>query len=310
MTELGWSMLLGTTLGLGLWCAVSAVPLLRRPRLMHRVAPYLLDVSQGARDLSARRRVNPLQVLSAASSPISDPVARILSQLVGTSGLVRLRLRQADRSVKPERYRALQLTAALIGAGIALAAGLITSVRGGEPWALVLLAPIGALLGAMALDWHAARLARARLRQLSTELPTVLEFIALALAAGESLADALRRIAETGKGAMASEFGAVVRDHASGVTLSEALARMDRELQHPPITRLVDQLRTALERGTPLAAVLQAQASDVREESKRTLLESAGKKEILMLVPLVFGLLPVTIAFALFPGLYVLQIGL
>jgi tight adherence protein C len=56
--------------------------------------------------------------------------------------------------------------------------------------------------------------------------------------------------------------------------------------------------------------VLQAHALDAREDAKRRMLESAGQKEVLMLVPLVFLILPVTIAFAVFPGLLVIQTGL
>ena len=44
----------------------------------------------------------------------------------------------------------------------------------------------------------------------------------------------------------------------------------------------------AVERGTPLADVLRAQATDVREEGRRALLEAGGRKEIAMLVPVVF----------------------
>ncbi len=39
------------------------------------------------------------------------------------------------------------------------------------------------------------------------------------------------------------------------------------------------------------------------------LLELAGKKEVAMLVPLVFLILPVTILFAVYPGIVVLQVG-
>ena len=60
------------------------------------------------------------------------------------------------------------------------------------------------------------------------------------------------------------------------------------------------------ERGTPLAEVLRAQAVDVREVSKRALLEAGGRKEISMMVPVVFLILPVTVLFALFPGLVTL----
>jgi tight adherence protein C len=41
---------------------------------------------------------------------------------------------------------------------------------------------------------------------------------------------------------------------------------------------------------------------------KRLLLESAGKREIGMMVPVVFFVLPVTIVFALFPGFYGLSL--
>ena len=73
-----------------------------------------------------------------------------------------------------------------------------------------------------------------------------------------------------------------------------------------PFARFIDGLVIAIERGTPLADVLRAQAVDVREASKRALLEAGGRKEISMMVPVVFLILPVTVLFALFPGLLTL----
>jgi tight adherence protein C len=69
------------------------------------------------------------------------------------------------------------------------------------------------------------------------------------------------------------------------------------------VTRFVDGIAVAIERGTPLADVLRAQAADAREVRKRSLMEIGGRKEILMLVPVVFLVLPVTVIFALYPGL-------
>ena len=70
------------------------------------------------------------------------------------------------------------------------------------------------------------------------------------------------------------------------------------------LARFVDGIAVAVERGTPLADVLRAQAVDVREASKRALLETGGRKEIAMMLPVVFLILPVTVLFALFPGYY------
>jgi tight adherence protein C len=68
-------------------------------------------------------------------------------------------------------------------------------------------------------------------------------------------------------------------------------------------------MSVALERGTPLADVLRAQAVDAREQQRRALLDVGGRKEIAMLVPVVFLVLPVTVVFALFPGFYGLSLS-
>jgi len=75
----------------------------------------------------------------------------------------------------------------------------------------------------------------------------------------------------------------------------------------PQVTRFVDGLVVAVERGTPLSDILRAQAADVRAQRKRELLEAGGKKEIYMLVPVVFLILPVVVLFALYPGFFSLS---
>jgi tight adherence protein C len=70
----------------------------------------------------------------------------------------------------------------------------------------------------------------------------------------------------------------------------------------PALARFADGVAISVERGTPLADVLRAQAVDVREAGRRALMEAGGRKEIAMMVPVVFLVLPVTVLFALFPG--------
>jgi tight adherence protein C len=169
---------------------------------------------------------------------------------------------------------------------------------------------VGGIAGLVLCDSALERRAKRRLARISAELPTVLEFLALSLAAGEGLLDALRRVARVGSGELAAELGRVVGDVGTGIPVARAFDGLARRLALPAVSRLVDQLSGSLERGTPLAEVLRAQAQDAREVAKRELLESAGRKEVGMLVPLVFLILPLTIVFALFPGLFVLQLGL
>ena len=220
------------------------------------------------------------------------------------------RLRQSGSSASVERFRGEQLAWAAAGfvAGAALALAVPTFAT--LPTVVRLSLPvIAAALGALIRDQLLQRRARRRLARVSAELPTVLEFLTLSLTAGEGMFDAIRRVATTGSGELPTEFARVVASVGTGVPLGSALVDLRDGLDHPALSRAIDQVLGALERGAPLAAVLRAQAGDARDEAKRTIIELAGRKEIAMLVPLIFMILPVTVAFALFPGYLVLQAG-
>jgi tight adherence protein C len=88
--------------------------------------------------------------------------------------------------------------------------------------------------------------------------------------------------------------------------MTRALGELAERTTVETFARFLEGLIVAIERGTPLAEVLRAQAVDVREQSKRALLEAGGKKEVQMMVPVVFIILPVTVLFALYPGLLTL----
>lgn len=293
----------GISLGLGLWCLASLIPRLDRPRFARRVAPYLQDVSAGAREMLEPPPPGPVPVLALLLRPALEPAGRRLGSLLGGPELIARRLRQAGSPLTAEAYRGQQVVAALCG----LAVGLVLSAA--VPSAVAVLAAGGAVAGVIVRDALLAGSARRRLDRLADELPVVLEFLALSLSAGEGVLDALRRVAHTGTGELAGEVAEVVGATAIGIPLPQSLGRMARELDLPSLTRCVDQMLSALERGTPLGEVLRAQAQDSRDDARRQLLEAAGRKEIAMLFPLVFGLLPVTVAFAVFPGLLVLNLG-
>jgi Flp pilus assembly protein TadC len=300
----------GIVLGLGLWTLLGLVPRLGAPRLATRVAPYVADLSPEARDLLDRRASDPLPYLGGLLAPIGRRIRSGFRAVFGGDDALERRLRQAGWTLTVEALRGRQLLGGAAGAalGVLVAVGLARS----SPLSPVLLAAIvalGAAVGLLLPDQLLARAARSRRDRIAAELPTVLEFLTLSLSAGEGVLDALRRVARVGNGDLARELGVVVAQVNAGVPLATALARCADELALPALTRTVDQLLGALERGTPLVEVLRAQAQDSRDDAKRGLLEAAGRKEIAMMVPLVFLILPVTVCFAIFPGVMVLQLG-
>ncbi|PZQ92130.1 MAG: pilus assembly protein [Leifsonia xyli] len=301
---------LGIVLGLGLWTLVALAPRVGASRLAERVAPYVLDVSDEARAMRAGRPSEPASLLAELVGPAVARVARAVASVLGGDATVGRRLRQSGSALGVEAFRARQLLWAVGGAILGILAVLLLARSAAvSPVVMVALVVVAAASGLLLPEQLLAARARARMRRLAAELPTVLEFLSLALSAGETVRDALRRVARVGSGELAAELARVMTDVDVGVPLGDALQRCADALELPALSRVVEQLTTALERGSPLVEVLRAQAQDSRDDAKRHLLEAAGKKEVAMLVPLVFLILPTTIVFALFPATLVLELG-
>jgi tight adherence protein C len=305
-----WSALAGMALGIGLWSLASLTPRLSRPSLAQRTAPYLVDVSAGAREFVARRASDPVPVLGLMLGPAVGIGTRALAAVLGGGESIERRLVQSRSTLSVDGFRSQQLLGAVTGAFLGIVVIVGFSQFGVVPPATQV--AFSLLLGATGIaarDAMLRRAARRRLARIESELPTVLEFLTLSLSAGETVLDGLRRIARISGGELAREFAIVVTEVNSGTSIASALGSRASALQLPSFTRCVEQMTGALERGTPLSEVLRAQAQDSREDSKRALLEVAGKKEVTMLVPLVFLILPTTVLFAIWPGLFVLQTG-
>lgn len=275
----------GAALGLGLWLVVASVPRFGRPRLMQRVAPYLADVSDVARESLIRRTTDPAPVLGVVAVPLVRGARGLLAQLLGGDELVRRRLRQAGSAADADRFRGEQLAWAAGAFCVASAVVLMApSAQTLPALARVMVPFIAAAFGAAFRDWLLQRAVSRRLARISSELPTVLELLTLSLTAGENILDAIRRIARAGNGELSRELGDVVAAVGAGVPLPVALRSLRDDLGHPALSRALDQVLGALERGAPLASVLAAQAGDARAEAKRTVIELAGRKEIAMLL--------------------------
>jgi tight adherence protein C len=130
----------------------------------------------------------------------------------------------------------------------------------------------------------------------------VAELLALAVAAGESPVAALDRVVRRSGGELSAELGRVLADIRTGEPVGTAFDRLASATGLPLVARFAQGIAVAVERGTPLSDVLHAQAADVREAGRRELIETAARKEVFMMVPVVFLVLPITVLFAFWPG--------
>lgn len=303
MTGVAVSIVLGAMLGVGSLLLLSAAPRWGAVSLARRIAPYVRDVAGPGAVIEAPRTVlGPAEGLRLAGE-------RAL-RLLGRTAAVERRLRQAGWTMDAAGFRARQLVGAVIGVGLGGVVVIALVLAGWATAATALVPVVGAVAGAMVCEAALTRAARARLARVEEELPTVLEFLALCLSAGEGILDSLRRVGTVGGGELTRELRAVVVAAGTGSPLADALVELARRVDLPALSRTVDQLVAALDRGAPLADVLHAQAQDAREAAKRSLIEQAGRKEIVMLLPLVFLILPLSILFAIFPGVFLLRLGI
>jgi len=302
--------LVGLLGGLGVLLVVSRLRA-RRITLEERLAPTLRprDATSGLlRDQAVQ---TPFGVVERLLAPWVGDVAHWFERWGSPRAELRRRLDRAGISQSVESFRVRQLVWAALGlaAGLALAL-LLAATRGASPVPLVALVILSGATGFVACDQQLGRAVRRREERMLAEFPTIAELLALAVTAGEGPVPALERVATTARGELSGEITTMLADVRAGAPISTALVAMADRTGLPSLTRFSEGVAVALERGTPLAEVLRAQAQDVRESGRRALMEEGGKKEVAMLIPVVFLILPITVVFAVFPSLATLRIGL
>lgn len=308
VTALAAAVLIGGAFSAGVLSILWMLPRWQAASLTVRIGAYVRDVVSDDRLPPAI--LPAVGVLPASARTVWERAEARFARLLGGGEALRLRLAQAGVHLEASVFRGRQLGWALagIGAGAVVLIALALTGRMSVPTSVLPL--LCGAAAAAAYDLQLSARGKARRMRVTDELPTTLEFLALCLSAGESLLDSLRRVAAVGSGELTVELRQVVLAVGTGSSLAEALDEMTRRLQLPALSRAVDQVVAAIEHGAPLAAVLHAQAGDAREDAKRTLIEQAGRKEILMLLPLVFLILPLSVLFAVYPGLFILRLGI
>lgn len=306
MTSLVLGGFLGALFAVGVLLAVRAAPPMRPVRLVDRVAPYLGDTPPPSKLLARPTATSaPFAVVRRLFGPAIGDAVRFLDRVVGGSISVRRRLGGLGSGGSVEEFRVEQVVWGVLGmVGTGLLVALIGLARGSvDPVLAGGAALVGLIAGVLARDWYLTRQVQRREAAMLAEFPVVADLLALSVVAGESPPDALLRVCRLTGGELARDLDAALARARSGVPLTTALSDLAEQTTLEPFSRFVQGLVVAIERGTPLADVLRAQAADVREVGKRALLEAGGRKEISMMVPVVFMLLPVTVLFALFPAL-------
>lgn len=298
--------LLGATFAFGVYLIVRGVPLTRRISLAARVEPYLDRPPRRSRLLHQEQATLGVGQMF---GPLAARLAVRLDKVLGGTESVRTRLQRANAAEDVEGYRVQQVLWSIGAAvGMTALASLLWWAQGAPVPALVITVGLAAMGGAMARDGMLTRAAKLRERRIMAEFPAVAELLALSVTAGEGTSAALERVSRLSKGELSAELDIALSAARTGMSLPMALQGVSDRTGLAPLSRFVDGIVVAIQRGTPLGEVLRAQAQDARESGRQALIEEGGKREIAMMIPVVFLVLPVTVVFAAYPGLALLQL--
>jgi tight adherence protein C len=299
-----WGALLGAVGAGGVLLVIARAMVIRRPRLADRVLPYIRDLRRRG-DVEASR-VLPSQPTSAfvgVFGPLLRAAADGVETVLGGGSSVRRRLERAAVDKTVHEFRIEQVLWGLVGFAGAAAYSLLRALGGDRAVATSLLVCAAGLAGGVvARDNHLSSQVKQRERRILAEFPVVAELLSLAVAAGEGPVAALDRVCRRSRGDLSADLGRVLAAVRTGEPVAVAFDALAARTGIPVVARFAQGVAVAVERGTPLADVLHAQAADVREASRRGLIETAARKEVFMMVPVVFLVLPVTVLFAFFPG--------
>jgi len=287
MTLSLWGAVLGTLAACGVLLAAARIAAIRTPQLALRVLPYVHSAT-------GTRQVVPRAV---------PWLAAVVDRVLGGSASVERRLERAALPLDLAGFRREQV---LWGGGAAVAAAALGVARSlHRPadlpvWLVV--AGVAFAAGVLARDTRLTSQVKERERRVMAEFPIVADLLALSVAAGEGPVAALDRVVRRTSGELSADLTRVLAGVRSGEPVAAAFDALAARTGLPVIARFAAGIAVAVERGTPLADVLHHQAGDVREAGRRELIEVAARKEVLMMLPIVFLVLPTVVAIALFPG--------
>ncbi len=289
----------GGVLCLGLLVVFTRVTALRRNDLDTRVLAYVRDLPQ----LQIRRSAPSGSGLQLVFGPVLRGGAERLERVLGGAASVRRRIDRAGLAMSLHDFRVEQIIWGLVAfAACAVPSVLISLQSPDRALPLLICCGVAFVVGVLLRENRLTAQVRAHERRVLEELPSVAELLALAVAAGEGPVAATERVVARSRGALADELRHVLADIRVGAPVGRAFDAYAARSGLPVVARFASAIAVSVERGTPLADVLHAQAADVREARRRALIESGARREVAMMVPVVFLIMPTTVLFAFWPG--------
>ena len=299
-----------SAVGLG---ALTLVLRYRRHRADEEEAARL-QVQLYGRAVDADVAAPPRQPRTADEAALDQPLARrLLVPSLARLGRMALRI-SPQRNVDEVRrllevtqdhpwpvtsVLALQLLCLLGGAGLTTIVGVFIS-RG--LFLTISIACVGAVLGFFYPRAYLRGSLQRRQDELERALPDFLDLLTVAIEAGLSLPQAIKRAAQDDDSLLHRYIKRAIREYELGVPILQALRQMSDALQLPSLTNVVRIMMQSQKLGTSLGKHLRADAQLLRHQQRMRARELGQQAPIKMMLPMMGCIFPTLLAVILGPA--------
>ncbi len=243
-------------------------------------------------------------------SPLLDRSLGPLLEGAGHLLIVLLRREDKDRELiaaagYPPRYRTVYNLYAwkVLIAVMLFLVGLFNALLIGPGFLAVALGM--GILGLYLPDFHLRQLVQKRRELVRTEMAFVLHRLAIQVAAGQALPQALEQIALKPGGPFVRELREVSSDISTGRSLNEALDRLAaRTAGIDEVRRFVNLLQRAQQLGSPIAEALTSMGRILQERVQQDIEARGMAASVQMVLPVGCLILPAIGLVVIGPGIY------
>lgn len=186
------------------------------------------------------------------------------------------------RGITVDEYFGMLILGGIIGA---LFSGVMVSIFLDRYWFLI---PIFALIGAAFPHLSLENARAVRFREMNHGLPYAIDLMSLSMSAGMDFPGAIHQVVSKAKAniALRDELGYMLQQFQLGRLRSQVLAEFAKRVPIEAVTEFVHALLQAEERGSPVAHVLEIQASTSRIRRSNLAQKAAEDMKGKMILPI------------------------
>lgn len=250
--------------------------------------------------LRSRRDRMEASFAERAVAPVFQNLGRVAIRLtpVGWAARVRQRLVHAGLSHRfdANSWAAVRVLALGIAAGSwYVAQGYLTQTSH-----RVLSAIAFAAFGFFGADAILSRRIEERRKQITLQLPDILDLLVISVEAGLGFEAALARVVGTVPGELSDEFARMLRETRIGVSRAEAMENLSERTDVDALNSFLMAMNQAEKFGVSIARVLRVQAEELRTRRRQVAQEKAFAAPVKMVFPLII---------CIFPSIFVVLMG-